>query len=76
MVSILCVLGSYSVPEIAKAKRKGGVSDCVETPPSHGANSLRERSKHPSIRSGYRFPIIRLAVQNTLQKPSKTFVLL
>ena len=31
-------------------------------------------SKDPSARGGYRFRLIRYAVQNTLQKPSQTFM--
>jgi hypothetical protein len=53
----------------------GGVSDCIETPRSNVPSSLRERSKRPSVRGGYRFPIVGFAVQNTLQKPSKMFIL-
>lgn len=40
-----------------RAKRKGGVSDCTETPPSYGVDSSCEGLKHPSIHGGFRFPI-------------------
>jgi hypothetical protein len=47
-------------------ERKGGVSDCIETPRSSVVNSLREGLKHPSIRGGYRILIILFSVQHTL----------
>jgi hypothetical protein len=46
-----------------------------ETPRSFVADSLHERSKHPAIRGGYHFPIIRFASRNTLRKPSKAITL-
>jgi hypothetical protein len=52
---------------------QGGVSDCIETPRSYVANSFH-RSERLPICGGYRFLIIRSAVQNTPQKPSKTFL--
>ena len=53
----------------------GGVPDCIEMAPPYVANSFRDHSEHPSFAAGYRFLIIRFAVHNTLQKPSKTFML-
>jgi hypothetical protein len=71
----MCFWLRFCDQQTVRDKRKGGVSDCIETPRSYVVNSLRERSKHPSVRGGYRFLIIRFAVQNTLQKPSKTLML-
>jgi hypothetical protein len=56
----------FDVSSVQGSKERGGVSDCIETPHLYVANSLCEYSKQPSVHGGYRFLIIRFAVQNTL----------
>jgi hypothetical protein len=43
-------------------------------PPLYVPDSLRERSNYLSMRRNDRFTIIRLATQNTLKRPSKSFM--